>query len=161
MGSTPNMPKANLYFELKHIYSIYVFISISPHIKVDRNQKIKKNEYHHSYLVFLCFLLWHIMPSPALFSCNDSKYPVYVVFPLKTIDFCGSKYLNVTTEAIHLKSIPFYPYPYPNNVFCTWLVTCPTGALIDISFEYFHLQTNLDFLMIGRGPRGGTQLGFG
>ena len=50
-----------------------------------------------------------------------------------------------------IQTIPAYPYAYPKNLDCTWLITADDGGFIILRFVFFRLVTNWDFLSIGYG----------
>ena len=39
---------------------------------------------------------------------------------------------------------PNYPNSYPNNVEETWLITAPTGSIINLQFHSFHVRINIE-----------------
>ena len=40
---------------------------------------------------------------------------------------------------------PNYPDPYPNDAEETWLITAPTGSIINLQFHSFHVRFIVEY----------------
>lgn len=45
-----------------------------------------------------------------------------------------------------------YPGDYPNNLNCIYKITAPAGTRVNLTFDYFDLEANRDFVTIFDGP---------
>ena len=71
---------------------------------------------------------------------------------LLLLDFCGMPEIQVRTDRpSSIRSIPAYPYNYPEDVTCTWYVRSTLlDGFIRLKFIEFSLTTS-DYLTIGLG----------
>lgn len=53
--------------------------------------------------------------------------------------FSDSCFYNLTNLKGHFAS-PRYPYYYPHNQDCTWIITVTPGYYVYLHFEHFHLE---------------------
>ena len=61
--------------------------------------------------------------------CGSNNCPASLGFDSE-IDCCSS------TQIMS----PNYPYSYPNNAEETWLISAPTGSIINLQFHSFHVR---------------------
>ena len=91
---------------------------------------------------------WHVYKEG-----SDSQL-VIILFFLDHIhtDFCGESVLQISSNTSTVAhSLPTYPYNYANNLDCIWFIDAMEYGLILVWFRYFHLETDADYLSIGKG----------
>ena len=64
-----------------------------------------------------------------------------------TILGCYEEYHNDTG----IMTSPNFPANYPNNVNCTFTIQTNNTRGIEITFQYFNLEYNYDYLYVGTG----------
>ncbi|XP_072025794.1 uncharacterized protein [Amphiura filiformis] len=63
-------------------------------------------------------------------------------------DECGTSDISLTSYGRYTLTSPSYPYPYPNQVTCQWVLTSPQNTRIKAEFDVFHLEYDYDFVYI-------------
>ena len=86
-------------------------------------------------------------------TCSDNEGDCDSNIECQSNHFCGSNNcpaaLGFDSESDCCSSTqimsPNYPDPYPNNAEETWLITAPTGSIITLQFQSFHVSHIIQF----------------
>ena len=86
-------------------------------------------------------------------NCRDNEGDCDYNSECQSNHFCGSNNcpaaLGFDSESDCCSSTqimsPNYPNPYPNNAEETWLITAPTGSIITLQFQSFHVSHIIQF----------------
>ncbi|KAJ8013388.1 hypothetical protein DPEC_G00052750 [Dallia pectoralis] len=62
---------------------------------------------------------------------------------------CGGRFKGESTGRI---LSPGYPFPYDNNLHCTWVITVATGNIVSLQFLAFDTEASHDLLKVWDGP---------
>ncbi|XP_072041747.1 bone morphogenetic protein 1-like [Amphiura filiformis] len=128
----------------------YFAVGIGDIVRLDRHVlRLNGNKAPNTFIVNSS-AIWMYFNSDDRYQYNGFRIGIT---RLSQFGVCGEEIISLDLEEdlFHRLRSPYYPNKYPTSLFCVWLFSSPAQGFITFRFYHFKVETNYDFLHIGRG----------